>query len=211
MWCFSTAGQEYPASLSVLEGATRLMRLFVALHLPPALREALSLLRGSMPGVEWVPAPNYHISLRFIGEITDRHVMQEIDLALGRLSWKPLEATLAGALLKEGSTMDSLALGVERSSELDTLQSQIESLLRRAGLSPAKRRFQPHVTLGHLRTTERPAAIRWVQSHNLFRGKPMQIEHVTLFESLRGYEEQIYVPRAEYAWNPALQLSVEDE
>ncbi|MFT9298471.1 MAG: RNA 2',3'-cyclic phosphodiesterase, partial [Gluconobacter sp.] len=67
------------------------MRLFVALDLSPSQREALALLRGTLPGVQWVPSENYHLALRFIGEITYRYMMGEIDLALYRLSWEPLD------------------------------------------------------------------------------------------------------------------------
>jgi len=187
------------------------LRLFVALDLSPAQREALALLRGSLPGVQWVPSENYHLTLRFIGEITDRYVMEEIDLALSRLSWKPFNVSFHGADLREGMTADSLMIGIERSEALTTLQTQVESVLRRAGCAPAKRRFQPSVTLGHLATTQRADAARWVQRHNLFRSEPMPIHHVTLFESLRGYDQHVYVARAEYAWHPDMPLLPEDE
>ncbi|WP_040507706.1 RNA 2',3'-cyclic phosphodiesterase [Gluconobacter morbifer] len=187
------------------------MRLFVALDLPDAQREALALLRGSMPGVQWIPAENYHVTLRFIGEVTDRHMMEEIDLALSRLSWEPFALSFHGADLREGMTADSLVIKLDRSPALNALRSQIETALRRAGCSIAKRRFHPFVALGHTATSQRPEAARWVQTHNLFRTEPMPVEHVTLFESLRGYDQHVYIPRAEYAWNPDISLLFEDE
>ena len=45
------------------------MRLFVALDLPWDLRERLMALSGhGIPGARWVPAENYHLTLRFIGK-----------------------------------------------------------------------------------------------------------------------------------------------
>ncbi len=45
------------------------MRLFVALDLPWPLRQRMAMLSGAgIPGARWVPAENYHITLRFIGE-----------------------------------------------------------------------------------------------------------------------------------------------
>ena len=44
------------------------MRLFVALDLPPALRQRLATLTGGLSGARWVPPENYHVTLRFIGE-----------------------------------------------------------------------------------------------------------------------------------------------
>ncbi len=54
------------------------MRLFVALDLPWSLREQLSGLALGLSGVRWVPPENYHITLRFIGEVP-RHTAEEID------------------------------------------------------------------------------------------------------------------------------------
>ncbi|MFT9299185.1 MAG: 2'-5' RNA ligase family protein, partial [Gluconobacter sp.] len=143
------------------------------------------------------------ITQRFLGGPTER--------ALSRLSWKPFDISFSGAGLREGMTADSLTIGIERSAALETLQAQVEKTLRKAGCAPAKRRFQPSVTLGHLATTHRADAARWVQRHNLFRSEPMPVEHVTLFESLRGYDQHVYVAQAEYAWHPEMPLLPEDE
>ncbi len=45
------------------------MRLFVGLDLPWELRQRVAMLSGAgIPGARWVPAENYHVTLRFIGE-----------------------------------------------------------------------------------------------------------------------------------------------
>ncbi|MCS6890944.1 MAG: RNA 2',3'-cyclic phosphodiesterase, partial [Rhodovarius sp.] len=45
------------------------LRLFVALPLPDALRHELAALASGIPGARWVPEENYHLTLRFIGEV----------------------------------------------------------------------------------------------------------------------------------------------
>lgn len=187
------------------------MRLFVALDLPPAQREALARFRGTMPGVQWTAAESYHLTLRFIGQVTSRHMLEEIDLSLSRLAWSPFALSLLGADLREGMANDSLTIGVERSDALNALQTQVDSALRRAGVAAARRKFQPGVTIGHLSVSQRPDAARWVQSHNLFRSAPMAVQHVTLFESVRSGGEPVYVPRAEYAWHPHMPLGDDDD
>ena len=47
-------------------------RLFTGLEIPREVAQSLSLLRGGLPGARWIDPENYHITLRFIGDIDDR-------------------------------------------------------------------------------------------------------------------------------------------
>ena len=47
-------------------------RLFTGIEIPPEITLALSQFRGGLPGARWVDPENYHITLRFIGDIDDR-------------------------------------------------------------------------------------------------------------------------------------------
>ena len=46
-------------------------RLFVAIELPEDVRERLAGLCNGLPGARWVPPENQHLTLRFIGEVSD--------------------------------------------------------------------------------------------------------------------------------------------
>ncbi|TJW81833.1 MAG: hypothetical protein E5V92_23610 [Mesorhizobium sp.] len=58
-------------------------RLFTALEIPRDAALSLSLLRGGLPGARWIDVENYHLTLRFIGDI-EGHVADEIANALDR-------------------------------------------------------------------------------------------------------------------------------
>ena len=54
------------------------MRLFVAVHISPGVREALgklveglalSFVPSSNQKVRWVPSENFHVTLKFIGQV----------------------------------------------------------------------------------------------------------------------------------------------
>ena len=47
-------------------------RLFTALEIPRNAAMSLSLLRGGLPGARWIDVENYHITLRFIGDLPGR-------------------------------------------------------------------------------------------------------------------------------------------
>jgi len=46
-------------------------RLFTALEIPREIALSLSMLRGGLPGARWIDPENYHLTLRFIGDVDD--------------------------------------------------------------------------------------------------------------------------------------------
>ena len=175
------------------------MRLFVGLDFPWETKQLLGSLAGGIQGARWVPPANYHLTLRFIGEMP-AHRAEEIDQALAALRARgfPLGLTGVGTFAK-GRQEKSLWLGVEKNPSLEALRSKIETALQRAGCEPERRRFTPHVTLARLRDVAEGKLAGFVQSRNLFRAGPMQVEHFVLFSSLLCKEASVYTPEVEYA------------
>jgi 2'-5' RNA ligase len=175
------------------------MRLFVGLELPWELKQRLAVLAGGVPGARWVPVENYHLTLRFIGEVP-KHQAEEIDHALAALRTRAFSLTLAGVgTFSKGGRDTQLWAGVERNPQLDHLQAKIETALQRTGLDPERRRFAPHVTLARLDNAVPAKVAQFVQSHNLFRAEPVIVEHFVLFSSRLGKEASVYTPEVEYA------------
>jgi 2'-5' RNA ligase len=46
-------------------------RIFTALEIPREIAFSLSMLRGGLPGARWIDPENYHLTLRFIGDVDD--------------------------------------------------------------------------------------------------------------------------------------------
>lgn len=176
------------------------MRLFVALDLPPEVKTRLSGLAGGLPGVRWVPPENYHLTLRFIGQV-NRPEAEEVDEALAAIRARPFELTLSGlGIFERQGRPTALWVGVERTPGLQHLQNKVETALQRAGFEPEKRRFAPHVTLARLDGAVPPdKLIGFVQAHNLFRLEPVRVEHFVLFSSHLGKDQATYTPEVEYA------------
>jgi 2'-5' RNA ligase len=59
-------------------------RTFIALDLPETIAEKLHEIASGIAGVAWVPAHQYHLTLRFLGDIDEaafenvRHALQEV-------------------------------------------------------------------------------------------------------------------------------------
>ncbi|WP_149540256.1 RNA 2',3'-cyclic phosphodiesterase [Siccirubricoccus phaeus] len=175
-----------------------MLRLFVALALPAEVKEQLMLLPGGIPGARFVPPENYHLTLRFIGEVENWQA-EEVDEALAQIRARPFELTLRGlGTFEKGGRISALWVGVEKTDALQHLQCKVETALQRIGLTPERKRFAPHVTLARVERSPPEKVIAYVQAHNLFRAPPVAVEHFTLYSSRLGKEAAVYVPEVEY-------------
>lgn len=175
-----------------------MLRLFVALALPPELRSELAALAGGIPGAKWVPPENYHLTLRFIGAIENWRA-QEVDDALAVVRGNPFDLSLRGlGTFEKAGRIHALWVGVERNEPLAHLQARVETALQRCGLPRERKRFSPHVTIARTDRAPPEKVIAYVQAHNLFRAPPVRVEHFTLFSSRLGKEASVYTPEVEY-------------
>jgi 2'-5' RNA ligase len=175
-----------------------MIRLFVALALPAAIKTQLAMLAGGIPGARWLPPENYHLTLRFIGEV-EHWRADEIDQALANIRARPFELSLRGVgTFEKGGRFSALWVGVEKTDQLSFLQAKVEAALQRIDLEPERKRFAPHVSLARIEKAAPEKVIGYVQAHNLFRAPPVEVEHFTLFSSRLGKEAAVYVPEVEY-------------
>jgi 2'-5' RNA ligase len=172
-----------------------MLRLFVGIDLPPALKLRLSTLCIGVPEARWVDPGNFHVTLRFIGEV-DEGVASDIDAALLRLSGPRFQLTLAG-VGQFGTRM--LWVGVEKSPPLLQLQGKVENALQRAGLPPETRRFTPHVSLARLRQPLGPKVPEFLATNTLFRAAPFDVTQFNLVASYLTKSGAIYEDQADYA------------
>jgi RNA 2',3'-cyclic 3'-phosphodiesterase len=173
-----------------------MLRLFVGIGFPPALKLQLSLLRSGVPGAKWVDPGNFHLTLRFIGE-TDEAVAADIDDALVRLRGRRFTLQLAGTGVF-GDRPRSLWVGVERTPELVALRDKIEQALIRAGLPPEPRKFAPHVTLARLHNPALDKLSGFLAANSQFRADPLPVEGFSLIASFQTKAGSVYEDQAEY-------------
>ena len=174
------------------------MRLFVALDLEFAVREALSHMAGGLPGARWVPVENYHLTLRFLGEMPG-HRAEELDAALAAMRGRGFSLQLCGVGVQEKAGRPvALWAGVERNPALEHLQAKVETATQRIGFPPERRRFSPHVTLARLDNPPPGKLVEWLQAHALVRAAPMAVRYFTLFSSQLGKDQAVYTPEVDY-------------
>lgn len=175
-----------------------MIRLFVGLELPEDIRSMLSGLCGGVPGASWVSTDSMHLTLRYIGEVSEGDA-DDVHDALMRVRAPSFDLSLAGVgHFATGDELRVLWAGVAKSAELLQLQRNVESALVRMGFPREERRWRPHVTLARCAGTSVLHAQGFLQHHALFRAGPFTIEHFTLFSSHRHADGASYTAEAEY-------------
>jgi 2'-5' RNA ligase len=132
------------------------MRAFIAIELPENIRAAVrrtqALFRSASPEARWTQPEGIHLTLKFLGEVSDRKVREVCD-SLRKLG--PFEA-FAIELKGFGFFPDARRPhvfwgGVEAPASLSQLAMQIEEALWAIGFAREERAFRPHLTLARFR------------------------------------------------------------
>ena len=75
------------------------MRLFIGIELPENVREGLAEiqreLRSAAPSARWVATESTHLTLKFLGEITEQRA-EEVHQAMTGTTWKPFQIAVKG-------------------------------------------------------------------------------------------------------------------
>ena len=158
-------------------------RLFTGLEIPPAVGFALSLKRGGLYGARWIDPENYHITLRFIGDV-DHQTANEVSDALDRLSNSEaftLKLNHLGSF--GGDKPRALYAGVEDNTTLRRLQAAQERVLQLRGLPPEGRKFTPHVSLARLRASSAEEIARFIALSGRCQPLEFPVGRFVLFSS----------------------------
>ena len=172
-------------------------RLFTGLEIPRHVADSLSMMRGGLPGARWIDPENYHLTLRFIGDIDDA-LARDIAGLLGRVQRRPFELRLDGLTSFGGRKPRAVVASVTAVAPLLELQAEQERLLQRLGLEPEGRKYIPHVTLARLRETSSWQVADYLSARGHFRSAAVEVSRFVLFSSRSSVGGGPYVVEAAY-------------
>jgi len=174
-------------------------RLFTGIALPAEVAEHLALARGALDGARWIEPADYHITLRFLGDV-DETVAEALHegLVAARLR-PPLDLVLDGFGVFGGDKPRSLLATVAANPDLADLQAEHERIAREAGAEPDTRRFTPHVTLARFnRQVRAPEVAHHLAEAGFFPPRTFTATHVTLFSARASTGGGPYLVEAAY-------------
>lgn len=172
-------------------------RLFVALEIPREAALGLSLLRGGLHGARWIDVENYHITLRFIGDV-EAPTADELVNALDRIRRPAFDLSLVSMGSFGSKKPHSLWAGVSASPNLMALQGEIERICQRLHLRADPRRFTPHVTLARLRNPRVRDVVEYLSQRSNFFVNPFTVDRFVVLSSREAVGGGPYVTEYVY-------------
>jgi 2'-5' RNA ligase len=157
-------------------------RLFTGLEIPEDIALSLEGLRGGLPGARWIDPENYHITLRFIGDVDERRAA-DLEAGFARVRRPAFRVTLDGLGVFGSRRPHSIVAKVDHSAELKALHNEQEQIAQRYGLAPDPRKFTPHVTLARIRDVRPHAVADYIGLRSSPRRRSFEVSRFVLFSS----------------------------
>ncbi len=190
------------------------MRLFIALELPPEVRQAAAEvtreLKSSGADVKWVKPEAMHLTLKFLGEVLEEQA-PDIENALKEAcaGIAGLELEIKGCGSFPGAKKPQVVwLGMEgQMDQLRGLAGAIEASMELLGFPPERRSFKAHLTLGRVRRGPKRGGkpggsvvplVRAIAAQKEYQGPVFRADKVVLMKSTLTLAGPIYEPLAEF-------------
>jgi 2'-5' RNA ligase len=168
------------------------VRAFVAVVPPPAALatagEAVNALRGTYAGVTWVPVERMHLTLAFLGDVTD-DVAARVGSGLAEAVRDVLPFALrveGGGAFPRAARPNVLWAGVTGDVDaLDALARKAFRVARAAGVAMERTPYVPHLTVARVRRRDLDGSAA-VAALDAVRGEPWQVTEAVLMRSHLG-------------------------
>ena len=174
-----------------------MLRLFTGVEIPSEIGTALSSMRGGLPGARWIDPENYHLTLRFVGDV-DMDIAEEIAAGLSRVRRAPFAMKLSHVGALGTRKPHAIVAKPTPSQELLDLQAEHERVIKRIGLPPETRKFTPHVTLARLRGAVGRDIADYLTLRGGFSAGPFPVERFVLYSARNSTGGGPYVVEEAY-------------
>ncbi len=157
-------------------------RLFTGLEIPPDVMTELDLLRGGLSGARWIEPADYHLTLRFMGDIR-RELANDIAEGLAEIETPAMTIRLDRLAVFGADKPRALIARASDNPALAALHADHERLMRRLGAPADTRKFTPHVTLARLRGVSAPAVGAYIEGRGDMRPLTFAADRFVLYSS----------------------------
>lgn len=185
----------------------KVVRTFVAVTLDEEIRRRVSDVQQCAmklaSGVKWVPPENYHVTLKFLGDVRrDKlsHVQSAIDEVARKLP--AFDMTISGmGVFPTPRRPRVVWVGIEDGRDrLVELATAVEARLVEAGYEKEEKPFRSHITIGRVREGNKPVPglVEGLSEINSSGLGVQRVASVALMQSVLQPGGPIYTPLSEH-------------
>jgi 2'-5' RNA ligase len=176
-----------------------MLRLFVAVEVPPTEQAAAAALCGGLTGARWAKPHQLHVTLRFLGATAEER-LAELGERLATVAHAPFALALAGlgVFPPQARRPRVLWLGLAPQGPLRELKRTVDRALEGFAAPEPEADYSPHLTLARLAGKPDPALPAFLAQHASFRGQPWQVASFRLFKSTLGSAGAVHEAVAVY-------------
>ena len=138
------------------------MRTFIAIEIPPEINSALmdlqTELRRAGADVSWTKPENLHLTLNFLGEVDEKRIVEvERACVSSAAEFQPFTLSLNDTGVFPNARQPRV-LWAGLSGEVENviaIRNRIEEKLALIGFKREEKRFNPHLTVGRLKSNKK--------------------------------------------------------
>jgi 2'-5' RNA ligase len=178
------------------------MRVFIGIELPENVREGLAEVQHELRPVtnsaRWVATESAHLTLKFLGEITEQRA-EEVHQAMTGLTWKPFQINVKGVGFFPGARSPRVFWAGLHAPTLEALAARIDSKMETFGFEKERRSYRAHITLARAKHGPLDAAL--VTAASQFEEKDFgtfNVDRCFLYQSELTSTGPVYTKLREY-------------
>jgi 2'-5' RNA ligase len=155
--------------------------------------------------INWVPAKNYHLTLKFIGDV-DSHLIGPISTVLAHIGSKhnsfSLNYNKPGFF---GTLTDPRVIWFDfkQNPELNLLQGNIDKSLTELGFDIENKKYAPHLTFARVKKLNKENNFKELFTANTQYAETIDIDEFQLFQSVLNKEGPVYFVLDGFKLRPA--------
>ncbi len=182
----------------------KVVRAFVGFFANKSIHELSERLRKEAGyGIvgKWVEPQNFHITLQFLGDITERQAIDVIknlqEIAKRNI---PFKLTYKGlGVFPDTKKARVLWIGVSRGSEkLKNLAKNVERMNARVGIPPSPKGFVPHLTICRIKQYDRKVLNNLLNKYRTIEFGEEEVNRIALISSTLTSVGPIYTVVEEF-------------
>lgn len=174
------------------------MRLFVAVDVPPDIVHQIETVKEKLAAtkadVRWVSSHNYHVTVKFIGEVEEPRVpelLDRVERAAAQVPAFEVEVEGIDRLPEKGPARVIMSRILSPDNRMTKLHRLVDSAVGGMGLPLDTRVLLPHLTLGRVRTNHGVnRLLRLVEKHDLDFFGSFLVTNVCVYQSVLGGGEE---------------------